>query len=87
MRLVNGNAYDLMWWMKSNRVTKAELSFSDGSKQTVDVKNSIREQVIALSPVNTKSVRFTVTGVKQGKEAPTDPAYDCVCISEAAFMP
>ncbi|MEE2751631.1 MAG: discoidin domain-containing protein [Myxococcota bacterium] len=87
LRLVNGNAYDLMWWMKSNRVTQAELAFSDGSKQSVEVKNSIREQVISLSPVRTKSVRLTVTGVKQGKEALNDPAYDCVCISEAAFMP
>lgn len=87
MRLVNGYAYDMMSWMKSNRVTKAELAFSDGSKQLVDVKNTFREQVISLSPVNTKSVRLTVTGVKQGKEAVNNPVYDCVCISEAAFIP
>ncbi len=87
LRLVNGNAYDLMWWMKSNRVTKAELAFSDGSKQDIAVKNSIREQTIEFSPVRTRSVRLTVTGVKQGKEAVNDPSYDCVCISEAAFIP
>jgi hypothetical protein len=87
VRLVNGNAYDLMWWMKSNRVTQAELAFSDGSTQNIAVKNSIREQTIEFSPVRTRSVRFTVTGVKRGKEAANDPSYDCVCISEAAFIP
>ena len=87
VQLVNGNAYDLMWWMKSNRVTKAQLAFSDGSKQDIVVKNSIREQTVGFEPVNTKSVRLTVTGVKQGKEALNNPAYDCVCISEAAFLP
>jgi hypothetical protein len=87
LRLVNGNAYDLLWWMKSNRITKAKLSFSDGSKQDIVVKNSIREQTIEFSPVRTSSVRLTVTGVKQGKEALNDPAYDCVCISEAVFIP
>ena len=87
MRLGNGNGYDLMWWMKSNRVTQAQLAFSDGSKQDIVVKNSIREQTIEFSPVRTRSVRLTVTGVKQGKEAVTDPSFDCVCISEAVFSP
>ncbi len=86
IRLVNGDAYDLMTWMKSNRVTQATLSFSDGSSQQIDVRNSIREQTVPIRPVTTRRVRLTVTEVKRGSQAANDPAYDCVCISEAAFV-
>ena len=86
IRVVNGDAYDLMTWMKSNRVTEATLSFSDGSSQEISLRNSIREQTVPIRPVTTRRVRLTVTAVKQGSQAASDPAYDCVCISEAAFV-
>jgi hypothetical protein len=86
MSLVNGNAYGLSYWMKSNRVTGLELSFSNGSTQTVTVKNVMLPQLIALEPVTTTKVKLKVTGVHPGKDAATDEAYDCVCISEAAFL-
>ena len=85
MRLVNGNAYGLMWWMKSNRVLTAQLEFSNGSRQEVALKNSIREQVVEFDPVSASKVRFQITSVKQGNMAAKDPAYDCVCLSEATF--
>ncbi len=85
MRVVNGNAYGLMWWMKSNRVLTAQLQFSNGSSQEVALKNSIREQVIEFDPVSASKVRFQVTSVKRGNMATKDAAYDCVCLSELTF--
>ncbi len=86
LSLVNGNAYGLSYWMKSNRVTSLELAFSNGSTQSVSVKNVMLPQLIALDPVTTSKVRVKVTGVQPGKEAANDEAYNCVCISEAAFL-
>lgn len=85
LKLVNGNAYNLMWWMKSNRVLTAQLDFSNGSSQEVAIKNSIREQTINLSPVTASKVRMRVTSVKQGNMAKKDADFDCVCLSEAIF--
>jgi hypothetical protein len=85
LHLVNGNAYNLMWWMKSNRVLSAQLEFSNGSTQEVAVKNSIREQTINLEPVTASKVRMRVTSVKRGSMAKKSPEFDCVCISEAKF--
>lgn len=87
LSLVNGNAYSLGFWMKSNRVTGLELAFSNGSTQQVAVKNVMLPQLIALDPVTTTKVHMKVTEVQAGKEAAADEAYNCVCISEAAFMP
>ena len=85
MHVVNGNAYGLMWWMKSNRVLTGRLEFSNGSSQEVALKNSIREQVVEFDPVTASKVRFQITSVKQGNMAAKDPAYDCVCLSELKF--
>jgi hypothetical protein len=85
LNLVNGNAYNLMWWMKSNRVLTAQLDFSNGSSQEVSIKNSIREQTINLAPVTASKVRMSFTSVKQGNMAKKDPDFDCVCLSEATF--
>ena len=85
LNLVNGNAYNLMWWMKSNRMLTAQLEFSNGSSQEIAVKNSIREQTISLDPVTASKVRMKVTSVKQGNMAKKDPDFDCVCLSEATF--
>jgi hypothetical protein len=85
LNLVNGNAYNLMWWMKSNRMLSAQLEFSNGSSQEIAVKNSIRKQTIAFDPVTASKVRMRVTSVKQGNMAKKDAAFDCVCLSEATF--
>ncbi len=86
LSLVNGNAYGLSYWMKSNRVATLDLSFSGGSTQQVKVRNVMLPQLIAIEPVTTSKVRLTVTGVQAGKEAANDEAYNCICISEAAFL-
>ncbi len=87
LQLVNGNAFSLSFWMKSNRVTAVELSFSDGSTQQLAVKNLMLPQVLQFQPVTTTRVRMKATAVIKGKEADNDEAYNCVCVSEAAFLP
>lgn len=79
LELVNGNAYDFMFFMKGNSATELELSFSDGSTQTVTVKSSPMKQTIPLSTVSTSKVKLTATGVKKGKE------FNDLCLAEAAF--
>ncbi|HJN72329.1 MAG TPA: discoidin domain-containing protein [Myxococcota bacterium] len=80
LELVNGNAYNIMYFMKGNRATEMTLSFSDGSTQTVAVKGSPSLQTIAISPVSTSAVRMTFTAVQTGKE------FNDLCIAEAVFV-
>lgn len=77
--LINGNGGDMKYWMKANRASKATLSFSDGSTQAVDIKNSFMPQTVSISPVSTSSVRITFSEVDKGKE------YNDLCISELSF--
>jgi hypothetical protein len=86
LRFVNGNAYSLIWWMKSNRMTELTLGFSDGSSQVVSVRNSVREQTLVLDPVTTSSVRVSLSAVRQGNMAVDNPDYDCACVSEIGFV-
>lgn len=80
LQLVNGNAYNIMYFMKGNRATEVKLDFSDGSSQTVAVKGSPSPQTIPLSPVSTRSVKMTFTGIQAGKE------FNDLCIAEAVFV-
>ncbi|MFK7930067.1 MAG: discoidin domain-containing protein [Myxococcota bacterium] len=77
--LVNGVGGNLGAWMKSNRATKATLTFSDGSTQSIDVKNSFTNQSISFPSKTTSKVRLTVDEVYKGKE------YNDLCISEMYF--
>lgn len=86
LRFVNGNAYSLVWWMKSNRMTELNLGFSDGSSQVVSVRNSVREQTVSFEPVTTSSVRVSLTAVRQGNMAADNADYDCACVSEIGFV-
>jgi hypothetical protein len=86
LRFVNGNAYSLIWWMKSNRMTELTLGFSDGTSQVVSVRNSAREQTVDISPVTTSSVRVTLSAVRQGNMAVDNADYDCACVSEIGFV-
>ena len=78
--LINGNGGDMKYWMKANRVTKATLAFSDGSSQTIDIKNSFMEQTVSITPVSTSSVRVTFGEISKGKE------YNDLCLSELRFQ-
>lgn len=79
--LRNGNAYSFPYFMKSNRATGATLTFSDGSTETIAVKDSISEQTIPFAARSTSKVRITFTGVKKGSE------FNDLCLSEAHFLP
>ncbi|MDP2313892.1 MAG: discoidin domain-containing protein [Pseudomonadota bacterium] len=79
--LRNGNAYSFPYFMKSNRATAALLTFSDGTTETVAVKDSVSEQTISFPPHATSKVRITFTTVKKGSE------FNDLCISEAYLLP
>ena len=80
VELVNGIGGSVKYWMLGNRATKATLSFSDGSSQQIEIKNSARAQTISFAPRSTKMVKITFDEVYKGKE------YNDLCISEAYFM-
>ncbi len=77
--LLNGNAYDTTFWRKSNRATDITLTFSDGSRETIAVKDFIMLQTLRFPARDTSSVRITFDAVKVGTE------YNDLCISEARF--
>jgi len=77
--LLNGNAYDTTFWRKSNRATNITLSFSDGSTETIVVKDFIMLQTLRFAARDASTVRITFDSVKVGTE------YNDLCISEARF--
>jgi hypothetical protein len=81
LSMVNGIATSLPFFMKGNRATGARLSFSDGSTETVTVKNSMLPQTISFPAKTTSSVKISFTSIAKGKE------YNDLCIAEAYFSP
>lgn len=79
--LRNGNGASFGLYMKGNRATQLTLSFSDGGRETVTVKDLISEQNIAFSAHTTDKVRLTFDTVKKGTE------FNDLCVSEVAFLP
>jgi hypothetical protein len=80
LALRNGSATSLGMWMKSNRATGGTLTFSDGSTESVVVKDTMSEQVISFPAHTTSKVRLTFTTVNKGKE------FNDLCVSEAIWM-
>lgn len=81
LQLRNGNAYSFGIYMKSNRGTQVTLTFGDGSKETLAVKDSPAEQVLTFAARTTDKVRVTFDTVKKGSE------YNDMCVAEAYFLP
>ncbi|MCO4743352.1 MAG: discoidin domain-containing protein [Proteobacteria bacterium] len=79
LSLINGIGGSMPLWMKANRAVGGTLTFSDGSTESIVIKNSMMPQVIPFSAKTTTSVKLTFTEVKAGKE------YNDLCISEATF--
>jgi hypothetical protein len=77
----NGNAYSFGYFMKSNRGTTGTLTFSDGSTESITLKDTISEQTLTFPARSTSKVRLTFTGVKKGSE------FNDLCISEAYLLP
>ena len=67
--LWNGNWYSFNEWDFYNRASKVELTFSNGSKQTVSFNNSESPKVERITldkPVSTDSIRMVFKGVHSG---------------------
>jgi len=78
--MINGIGGSLMLWMKANRATTAQLTFSEGATHDITLANSKKPQTISFPEKTTESVRVTFTGVSKGKE------YNDLCVSEIAFQ-
>lgn len=79
--LRNGNGSSFGQYMKGNRTTQVTLAFSDGSKETLAVKDLISEQTIPFAERTTDKVRVSFDVIKKGSQ------YNDLCISEVAFAP
>jgi hypothetical protein len=77
--LINGVGSSIGTWMKANRAGSATLTFSDGSTETIAIKNTAMPQTVSFPAHTTSKVRVTFTEVTRGKE------YNDLCMSEAAF--
>lgn len=81
VKLRNGSAASPAMFKQGNRATGATLTFSDGSTESVPIKDMFFDQVVSFSPRTTDRVRMTFTGVARGAE------YNDLCVSEATFLP
>ncbi|MCK6511352.1 hypothetical protein L6R29_15435 [Myxococcota bacterium] len=54
-------------YILNNRVKQARLTFSDGSSQTVTLKDTDAKQVVTFRNVKTSSVRLSILSVYKGK--------------------
>jgi hypothetical protein len=79
--LRSGNATSFSFFMKSNRATAATLTFGDGSKESIVVKDTVSEQTISFQTRTTDKVRLSFDTVKKGSE------FNDLCVSEAWFAP
>lgn len=79
MKMLNGVGGNADAWKKSNRTTKATLTFSDGSTESVDIKNFFLPQTAKFPAHQTSKVRVTFDEVHKGNE------YNDLCISELYF--
>lgn len=80
LRVRNGNAYSVAFNLKANRAKSAQLTFSDGSSETVTLRPTPLEQVVEFAPRTTRSVRVEFVEVVKGTE------FNDLCLSEAQFL-
>ena len=67
LRIWNGNWYTYDYFIRHNRVKEMEISFSDGSTQTVTLKDEMVPQVVKIDkPVATSFVKVKVKGIYSG---------------------
>ncbi|MFZ5482126.1 MAG: discoidin domain-containing protein [Myxococcota bacterium] len=79
--LRSGNGTSFSFFMKSNRATAATLTFGDGSRESITIKDSPSEQVISFQTRTTDKVRLTFDTVKKGTE------FNDLCVSEVWLAP
>jgi len=84
LKIRNGLTYNSELFKKDNRATAATLTFSDGSTQTIVMKDALPfEQTLTFSAVTTTKVRITFTTVTKG----TETAWNDMCVTEATVAP
>lgn len=71
VRVWGGLWYSTDYWGRANRPKELEISFSDGSRQVVTLKDEMKAQEFVLSSaVSTSSVRLKVKSVYDGNTWP-----------------
>lgn len=81
LKIRNGAGFSAAYFNKANRATSATLAFSDGSTESISLKDMFFEQTISFPAHSTDRVKLTFTAVKKGTE------YNDLCVSEAYFLP
>lgn len=81
MTLINGVGTNMSIWMKANRAGSATLAFSDGSTETIALKNSMLAQTVSFPAHTTSTVKVSFNGIIKGKE------FNDMCVSELSFAP
>jgi len=81
LKMRNGNAFSLAFFMKANSVVAGTLTFSDGSSEKIAIKPTSMEQVISFPAHTASKVKFTMDEIRKGKE------FNDLCLSEAVFLP
>lgn len=76
LNIVNGCRRPGEAYILNNRIKEAELTFSNGSTQTITLKDTHKTQKIRVRPVRTMSVKLTIRSVYKGKIGKT------TCIAE-----
>jgi hypothetical protein len=67
IRIVNGCHNSGERYVLNNRVKEAQLTFSNGSTQTITLKDHHKTQTINIRPVRTMSVKLTIRSIYKGK--------------------
>lgn len=79
--LRNGNGSSFGLYMKSNRAAALTLTFADGAKEAVSLKDSMSEQTVTFPAHTTDRVRLQFTSVKKGTE------FNDLCVAEVSLLP
>jgi len=81
LRVWNGNWYTTDYWKRHNRIKEIDLIFSDGSKETLTLKDAMEVETIRLAKkVNTSSVKITIKSTYGGS------TFDDTCLSEVQVL-
>lgn len=82
LKIRNGAGFSAELFKKVNRPATATVSFSDGSSETITLKDMPFEQTIPLSSSHTTDrIKISFTSVKKGTD------YDDLCVSDIAVVP
>jgi len=77
VKLWNGNWYTWDFWQRHNRVKDMEVEFSDGSQQTITLKDEMTPETVRFDkPHKTTFVKLRLKGIHRGS------TFNDTCLSE-----